>query len=138
MKTVIDHLTERLAEISASISKDLHQDELEVIVAEIANLLSGLSKIDVLLSETFETLDAKLMKMRLDDIQHQRKINDSLATISTILINYPDVFVKIDPPTIEMFLQNVAEDTLVTALSRLDAEALGKWRRAIEQAASEN
>lgn len=133
--TILDKLVERLNQIAEDVSrKSEYQDDLEQEVADVATLLSGLEKIAGLLTDTFNDIDSTLLQLRIDQEKHLPKIQDTLATVSTILMNYPDVFVKLDVPTIKMFLENVDQTTLQIALSQLDAQILTAWHQVLLKA----
>lgn len=131
-KTVLDKLVKRLDEISRDITQDAgDQDALEREVSDVGILLSGLEKIAGLLTETFNDIDKTLLSLRVNQERHRRRLQDSLASISTILTNYPKVFVKLDADTVQMFLKNIDRETLRQALVQTDAEIINEWYSAL-------
>lgn len=133
--TLLDKLVERLNQIAEDVShRSDYQDDLEQEVSDVATLLSGLEKIAGLLTDTFNDIDSTLLQLRMDQEKHLPKIQDTLATVSTILMNYPDVFVKLDIPTVKMFLEKVDRGALQQALSQLDVQLLNIWYQALLKA----
>lgn len=131
-KTVLDKLVNRLNQIARDIAQSSeHQDALEHEVADVGVLLSGLEMITGLLIDTFNDIDATLLGLRMDQEKHRRQLQDSLASISTILTNYPEVFVRLDVATVKMFLENVDRKTLKAALVDMDIEIINGWYMAL-------
>lgn len=127
-KTILNNLVARLEKITKEVGQPLnHQDNLEQEVSDVDFLTSGLEKIANLLTDTFNDIDATLLHLRIGQEIHRERLQDSLTTVSTILMNYPEVFVKMDVPTIKMFLENVDFQTLKIALADISPEIISSW-----------
>ena len=134
-KTVLDKLVERLGQITEEVAGKSPHDDIEqefndavILLAGLEKLLTGLEKITGLLADTFNDIDVTLLRSRMNQEKYRAKLQDSLTTINTILMNYPDVFVRLDVLTVRMFLEHVGFETLKSALADMDIEVINNWR----------
>lgn len=130
MKTALDDMARRLDGIMRRLSReDDCEKVLESEFATLAELLSGLEKFAELATATLNVIDATRLNVKMSDTHHNQKIQDSLSTISTALMNYPDVFIKPDPETAKIFLAKISSDTLAEAWQMSDEQTKTKWRQ---------